>query len=93
MTNLLPVSKVNKKHAKKSKWYAHEMPNLQLIVKSRGGAANRRGSFGYLVFPDEGRGPSNPVAQDFSGWAMERATPKILDALSEGLNELLEEGL
>lgn len=91
MTNLLPVSRVNKRHARESKWYAHELGNLQFAVKSKGGAANKRGSFGYLVFPDEGRGPSNPIAQDFSGHALHRATPKILEEIHRTLDDLLKE--
>ncbi|WP_338016186.1 hypothetical protein [Metasolibacillus meyeri] len=93
MTNLIPVSKRNSKHAKHSKWYAFETPHLQFVLKSKGGAANKKGSFGYLVFPDEGRGPSNLIEQNFSGRAMQRATPKILQELSEGLDNLLREGL
>ena len=93
MTSLLPVSRVNKKHAKNSKWYAYETENLKFVVKSRGGAANKKGSFGYLVFPDEGRGPNNPWEQRFSNRASQRATPKVLQELHEGLNELLREGL
>lgn len=93
MTSLLPVSRVNKKHAKNSKWYAYETGNLQFVLKSRGGAANKKGSFGYLVFPDEGRGPNNPWAQHFSDRSLQRTTPKILEALHGALDELLEEGL
>ena len=86
MTNLLPVSKVNKKHARDRKWYAHEISNLQFVLKARGGAANKKGSFGYLVFPDEGRGPSNPWAQHFSERSLQRSTPKILEELHESLD-------
>lgn len=90
MTNLLPVSKANKKHAKESKWSKSEIYNLEFVVKSKGGAANKKGSFGYLVFPDEGRGPSNPWAQHFSDRALQRATPKILSLLDERLQEMIE---
>ncbi|WP_107951365.1 hypothetical protein [Lysinibacillus parviboronicapiens] len=94
MTNLLPVSRVsNKKHAKESKWSTSEMANLEFVVKSKGGAANKKGSFGYLVFPDEGRGPSNPWAQHFSDRSLQKSAPKILAELDEALQELLEEGL
>lgn len=91
MTNLLPVSNRQKSHAKKSKWWAKETGNLVFVVKSRGGAASRKGSFGYLVFPDEGRGPSNPFEQDFSGRSLQRSTPKILEKLHGALNNLLGE--
>lgn len=91
MTNLLPVSKArNKKHAKDSKWSTSDLANLKFAVKSKGGAANKKGSFGYLVFPDEGRGPSNPWAQHFSDRALQRATPKVLAELDEALQELTE---
>lgn len=93
MTNLLPVSKENKKHAKNSKWSAHETGNLEFVVKTKGGAANKKGSYGYLVFPDEGRGPSNPWQQNFSIRASQRATPKILDKLHGALDNLIQEGL
>ena len=91
MTNLIPVSRQSKKHAKNSKWYTSKVGNLEFIVKSRGGAANNKGSFGYLVFPDEGRGPNNPLEQDFSGRSLQRSTPKILDKLHGALNNLLGE--
>lgn len=90
MTNLLPESRSNtKKHAKKSKWSTSEESNLGFIVKSKGGAANKKGSYGYLVFPDEGRGPFNPLTQNFSGRAAQRATPKILEKIHGSLEELL----
>ncbi|MFJ7662959.1 hypothetical protein ACIQXW_11200 [Lysinibacillus sp. NPDC097162] len=94
MTNLLPVSKVrNKKHAKDSKWSKSEIANLEFVVKSKGGAANKKGSFGYLVFPDEGRGPSNPWAQRFSDRSLQKSVPKILAELDEALQDLIQEGL
>lgn len=90
MTNLMPKSKGSKKHAKDSKWSKSEEHNLGFTVKTRGGAAKNKGSFGYLVFPDEGRGPFNPWVQNFSGRAAQRATPKILDKLHGTLDELLQ---
>lgn len=93
MTNLLPVSKVNKKHARDSRWSKSEISNLEFVVKTKGGAANKKGSFGYLVFPDEGRGPSNPWQQNFSGRSLQQSTPKILEKLHGALNNLTREGL
>lgn len=93
MTNLIPVSKRKKKHAKDSRWYKHETGNLEFVVKSRGGAANKKGSFGYLVFPDEGRGTKNPVAQDFSGRSLQKSIPKVLQKIHGALDQLIEEGL
>ena len=93
MTNLIPVSKENKKHAKQSKWSTHETGNLEFVVKTKGGAANKPRSYGYLVFPDEGRGPSNPWKQNFSGRSLQRSTPKVLTKIHGALDKLLEEGL
>lgn len=93
MTNLIPVSKAKKKHAKEINWSRSEIGNLEFVVKSKGGAANKKGSFGYLIFPDEGRGPSNPWAQHFSDRSLQKATPKILEKLHGALEELIEEGL
>lgn len=93
MTNLIPVSKRQKRHAKDSKWYTHQTGNLEFVVKSKGGAANRKGSFGYLVFPDEGRGSKNPVAQNFSGRSLQKSTPKVLQKIHGALDQLIEEGL
>lgn len=100
-TNLLPKSDRTKntpwyvrnkktKHARDSKWSKSEKHNLGFVVKSKGGAANKPGSFGYLVFADEGRGRSNPWEQNFTGRSIQRATPKIIDRLHGSLDELLE---
>lgn len=93
MTNLIPISKRQKKHAKDSRWYTHKTGNLEFIVKSKGGAANKKGSFGYLVFPDEGRGPNNPTAQNFSARSIQKSTPKVLQKIHGALDKIIEEGL
>lgn len=93
MTELMPQSKQNKKHAKQSKWSSSQAFNLGFRVFSKGGAANKKGSFGYLVFPDEGRGPSNPWAQHFSDRSLIRATPKILELLDIELTNKIQEAL
>jgi hypothetical protein len=98
ITKLLPVSRIrnrirNKQHAKTSKWSASEKHNLGFTIKSKGGAANRRGSFGYLVFPNEGRGAHNLVEQRFMERGLEKATPRILERLNERIEKVLEEEL
>lgn len=93
MTELMPMSKQNKKHAKQSKWSSSQEFNLGFRVFSKGGAANKNGSFGYLVFPDEGRGPTNPWAQHFSDRSLVRATPKILELLDIELTNKIQEAL
>ncbi|NUK31045.1 hypothetical protein HT574_13400 [Parageobacillus sp. VR-IP] len=96
ITKLIPVStrkgKIrNKKHAKHSNWSKSEKINLGFVIKARGGAANKKGSFGYLVFPNEGRGAHNPVEQRFMERGLEAATPKILAKLHEKIDQILEE--
>lgn len=93
VTDLLPVSSRNKKHAKFSKPFTHDPVNLGFIFKTRGGAAKNKRSFGYLVFPDEGRGPRNPVEQDFTGRGINRAKPKIINELTEVITKKLQEGI
>lgn len=93
VTDLLPVSSRSKKHAKFSKPFTHDPVNLGFIFKTRGGAAKNKRSFGYLVFPDEGRGPRNPVEQDFTGRGINRAKPKIINELTEVITKKLQEGI
>lgn len=98
ITRLLPVSKQNgkirnKRHAKYSNWSRSEKINLGFVIKSRGGAANKKGSFGYLVFPNEGRGAHNPVEQRFMERGLEAATSKILSKLHERIDKVLKEEL
>jgi hypothetical protein len=82
---------IEKAHARTSKWSKSENHNLGFTIKSKGGAANKKGSFGYLVFPNEGRGSSNPIEQRFMEKGMEKATPKILEKLHENIDKTLEE--
>ncbi|WP_254610105.1 MULTISPECIES: hypothetical protein [unclassified Bacillus (in: firmicutes)] len=96
ITKLIPVSRSkwsvrNKTHAKNSNWSKSEKLNLGFRVISRGGSANKKGSFGYLVFPNEGRGSHNPLEQRFAERGIQNATPKILEKLHEGVDKVLRE--
>lgn len=98
ITKLIPVSAPRKRrqpkvHAKQEKWSSSKKENLGFTIKSKGGAANKPGSFGYLVFPNEGRGPSNPIEQRFMERGMEKAVPRILTKLNEKVDKTLEEAL
>lgn len=93
VTHLIPVSTRDKRHARSSNWSTSEEGNLSFIVKSRGGAAKNKNSFGYLVFPDEGRGRSNPEEQNFTERAMEAAMPEVLKKMDKKLNTVIQEGL
>lgn len=98
ITKLIPVSSRNgkirnKRHARHSKWSKSENHNLGFAIKAKGGAANKRGSYGYLVFPNEGRGAHNLIEQRFMERGLEKATPKILSKLHERIDQILEEEL
>jgi len=81
----MPISDRNKKHAKTSNSLRQKDINLGFQILARGGAAKNKNSFGYLVFPNEGRGRSNPVAQSFFETGLESKetylTRLMLDAL------------
>ncbi|PFR50880.1 hypothetical protein [Bacillus cereus] len=96
ITKLIPVSHSkwsvrNKTHAKNSNWSKSEKMNLGFKVMARGGAANKKGSFGYLVFPNEGRGSHNPLEQRFAERGIMNAKPKIIEKLHKGVDKVLEE--
>ncbi|MGY2609479.1 hypothetical protein [Bacillus pretiosus] len=96
ITKLLPVSRSkwsvrNKTHAKNSNWSKSEKMNLGFKVMARGGAANKKGSFGYLVFPNEGRGSHNPLEQRFAERGLMNAKSKIIEKLHEGVDKVIEE--
>lgn len=84
----MPRSNRNKKHAKDGDALNQEDLNLGFRIYARGGAARNKGSYGYLVFPNEGRGRSNPVARKFFEEGLESREDKliliVLDALAEG---------
>lgn len=85
----MPISKRNKRHAKTSNPLKTDYFNLGMRTYARGGAANSKGSFGYLVFPDEGRGPGNPVEQRFFERGGERASDYIFTELVAALTTAL----
>lgn len=99
ITNLIPVSRYSKgskktgPHAKESKWSAQELGNLEISIKAKGGAANKPGSFGYLVFPNEGRGPRNHVAHHFMESGRDLAIPSLVEITQQKLIERIEEVL
>lgn len=83
----IPQSSLNKRHAKQSNPLRNKMLNLGFETKSKGGAANKKNSFGYLVFPNEGRGPRNPVAQQFVERGAETANEFILEELIDAIEK------
>lgn len=98
ITDEMPVSSMRgairpKNHAKYSDWSKSEQINLGFTIKSKGGAARNKNSFGYLVFPNEGRGSSNPREQRFMEKGMENATSIIMDELIKRLDEVIKKTL
>ncbi|KZR58455.1 hypothetical protein A3781_17350 [Bacillus badius] len=98
ITRLIPVSTgkhgIRKKlHAKNSKWSKSEKSNLGFTIRTRGGAANKKGSFGYLVFPNDGRGSSNPMKQEFAERGVVAASPKIMNLLNQNIERKIQEVL
>lgn len=89
----IPVSKRNKKHAKFSNPLKERLFNLGFDIVAKGGAANKKGSFGYLVFPNEGRGSHNKVAQEFFQKGLVEKEEIILDMLIDELTKTSEETL
>ena len=79
----LPVSVRAKNHAKFSDAWKMTNINLGLEITTKGGSANSRGSYGYLIFPDEGRGSKNKNAQDFTGKGIEDSKPKIIQEIQD----------
>lgn len=93
ITQDMPMSKVKKRHAKLSDWSKSEEGNLEFTIKAAGGAANKPGSFGYIVFPNEGRGPHNPLEQRFMESGLYKATSPVLAELNEKVDERIRKEL
>lgn len=59
-------------------------------IYTKGGAANSgKNSWGYLVFPDEGRGNKNKVAQDFTNKGTNKAEPDVYAGLLDAIEVML----
>lgn len=91
--HFMPVSRRDKEHAKHSEPLKERMINLGFDIVAKGGAANKRGSFGYLVFPNEGRGSHNPVAQEFFERGLDAKEDMLLDMLVDELVKAQEAAL
>lgn len=85
----VPVSSRNKKHAKNSNPFKETFFNLGFEIETKGGAANKPNSFGYLAFPNDGRGKRNKVAQKFMQQGILKESDVIIDDLAELLTAKL----
>lgn len=86
----MPVSNRDKKHAKTSNPLKSDMMNLGFRIYARGGAAKNKGSFGYLVFPNDGIGPHNFMDQRFFEQGGDAASNKIFNKVMEALEDALQ---
>ncbi|WLR44479.1 hypothetical protein LC087_19450 (plasmid) [Bacillus carboniphilus] len=99
ITKFIPISRDEdgvvrtKRHAKQVDWWDSDKHNLGFTIKAKGGASNKPGSFGYLVFPEEGRGPYNHIEQEFMKTGLEKVTGKIIDRLQEEVTKKIQEVL
>lgn len=80
-------------HARNSKPFKTDTFNLGFFIKTKGGAAKNKGSWGYLIFPDEGRGIRNPREQNFTERGLEKERPKTVDRLMEVITNKIQEEL
>lgn len=86
ITTLIPVGERGGPHAKQGRWEKVNKFRLGFDVKVSGG---KRG-FGYLVFPNEGRGKRNPVEQRFMQRGLEKSTERIYRKLNEELDKKIK---
>lgn len=93
ITKLIKIGDRGGRHAKQSKWEKVNKFNLGFDIVASGGAAKNKGSFGYLVFPNEGRGSRNPTEQRFAERGLEAAEPKIIDVLNIEIEKKIQEVL
>lgn len=85
--SLINISKKKKgTHAKLGKPFKVEPFNLGFFIKTYP-------KYGYLVFPDEGRGIRNKIAQDFTGRGIEKERPQVVNRLLEVLTSRIKEEL
>lgn len=80
IVGFIPISNRDKKHAKNSQPLKHELINLGFTVKAKP-------RFRYLVFPDQGIGRSNPIAQEFFVKGLESSSDQITNKVIEALEE------
>ena len=101
ITPLIPISRDRKGngirdkiHARNVNWHSKEQKeNLTITAKTKGGAANKRGSYGYLVFPNEGRGKYNPKDLEFMEKGRDKKLPEVIDGIESNLIKTIEEEL
>ncbi len=93
----LPRSNRNKSNHKNSpKSHAKDVESLDKIsfnlgIKVQTKLKPKSKDFGYLIFPDEGRGKHQSRSQEFFNKALETETENIKEGLLEHINKKIEE--
>ena len=87
------VKKAPKVHAKDANSLDKETFNLGVRIQTH--LKPKSKDFGYLIFPDEGRGKhqKRKGAQNFFGRALDKRTNEIAEGLLNHLNKKIEEEL
>lgn len=83
IVSFTPVSKLSKEHAKYSDPYKFNTKNLGFIIETKP-------KYGYLIFPDEGRGIRNKVRQEFTKRGAETSQGRVMEIVIEALGEGLK---
>lgn len=91
--DLIKVSSWNPKAPKKKGTHARYGKPFRIIPFNLGFFIRTYPKYGYLVFPDEGRGIRNPVEQNFTGRGIEKERPDVVNRLMEVLTRKIEEEL
>jgi hypothetical protein len=85
--NLIPISKVNKKHAKDSDPLKTELFNLVLTIKTKT-------KYNYLYFPQTGEGTSEGNGpNDFMQDGIDSIYDNIVNDMLEQIQNKIQEGL
>lgn len=91
ITQFIPVSKKGKRHAKHSKWWEQKDYNLGVEISN---SIRGKRSFYYLYYVATGTGTSyRNGKRDFMQEGVDKAYDKIVNSLTEKLEEHIERGL
>lgn len=88
ITNFIPVSKRDKRHAKHSKWYKQNNFNLAVAIENSTGGKN---SFYYLYYVATGTGTSKKNGpNDFMNKGMDKEYRSLVNELIDEIDKNIE---
>ena len=98
MQNMPRSSRDKSNYRKGPKTHAKDDESLEKITYNLGIKVHTKlkpklKNFGYLIFPDEGRGKHQSKSQEFFNKSLESETDKLKEGLFEHLNNKIEEDL